>query len=139
MPGNKAIKKFSEYLVYFFKSTNCKANEPQLFDYNHIAHSFIATIEFWTKTSLPVGRVSSWSNSIRTTMCSVEPNSNFWIPKTERKIHLSYKKFQSQELLHFLLILTDCGYLVRAVAHPQRFWEQLEVRCSHICKSWRKP
>jgi len=45
---------------------------------------FRVLIEILTKTPLPIYRVNSWSNYIRTTICSGEPDSKLWISKSDR-------------------------------------------------------
>jgi len=49
--------------------------------YNFIVSTVAILIMIWTKTILTASHVNSWSKSLRTTICSGEPDSYLWISK----------------------------------------------------------
>ena len=64
-------------------NNNAKAKEPQIYIYKTLFNLPIFLLEFWTKTPLPAAHVNSWSNYLRSTTHSIEPDSKLSKPETK--------------------------------------------------------
>jgi len=89
----------------FFTTTTVRRTNINVKFISTLSILFRVLIEILTKTPLPIYRVNSWSNYIRTTICSGEPDSKLWISKSDRLECDKFKKYHS-EVRNRILVIT---------------------------------